>query len=204
MGKFYQINLRLDVAVLQKVYIRVFIALLSLQGSQRNQDTRLCIILDASLHPTYNLNKHICLHQNINVNTLESVAGSITQASGTLNLRMAWVRESSMEAAGTLLMAASSPVSIPNPPWSADQSLEWCCCHKDPCQNKFQLCQVLRLSSIELQLLGCQDRIGFRIPPLTQAVWSSNCLIEGVSTLKVISQVRDNPSLDLRIQGPPN
>ena len=55
--------------------------------------------------------------------------------------------------------------------------------------------------------MWCWDRNGSRITPLSQAVWSSNCLVEGGLTplgLDVISQLRDNPSLDLRMQGPPN
>ena len=30
-------------------------------------------------------------------------------------------------------------------------------------------------------LMWCQDRTGRRIPPLSQVVWSSNCLVEGGS-----------------------
>ena len=66
VGKFYQINLRLDV-VLQKS-IRVFIALLSLQGSQRNRtqgykQSRMCLYIQH----TYNFNKHVW--QTLSVHT---------------------------------------------------------------------------------------------------------------------------------------
>ena len=46
---------------------------------------------------------------------------------------------------------------------------------------------------------------GHRIPPLSQVVWSSNCLVEGGSTPLGLEDGNpekwDVPSLDLRIQG---
>ena len=58
-------------------------------------------------------------------------------------------------------------------------------------------------ASVILNYSCCGVRIELAVG--SQAVWNSNCLVEGGSTplgLEVISQIRDDPSLDLRIQGP--
>ena len=68
-------------------------------------------------------------------------------------MRMACGRESSPEAAGTLVVAAPSPGSILHHPGGAGWSWRQCGCQKDPCETKFQFCQVPRRGGIKLQLL---------------------------------------------------
>ena len=48
-----------------------------------------------------------------------------------LSLRMAWGRESSLEAAGALRAAAPILGSIPNSSWGWGWSWGWCSCHED-------------------------------------------------------------------------
>ena len=70
-----------------------------------------------------------------------------------------------MEAAGTLVAAASSPGSILKHPGGAGWSWGWCGCQKDPCQTKFQFCRVPRMGGIKLQLL-CGVRIELAVGSL--------------------------------------
>ena len=78
---------------------------------------------------------------------------------------MAWGRESSLEAAGTLVVAAPSPGSILHHPGGAGWSWGWCGCHKDPCQTKLQFCRVPHMGGIKLQLL-CGVRIELAVGSL--------------------------------------
>ena len=78
---------------------------------------------------------------------------------------MAWGRESSLEAAGTLVVAAPIPGSILHHPGCVGWSWGRCGCHKDPCQTKFQFCQVPRMGGIKLQLL-CGVRIELAVGSL--------------------------------------
>ena len=75
--------------------------------------------------------------------------GSVIQATGTVDLRMARGRESSLEAAGALVAAAPILGSISNPPevWVG------CGCHKDSISGQIPTCLVLRIGGIKLQLL---------------------------------------------------
>ena len=66
---------------------------------------------------------------------------------------MAWGRESSLEAAGTLVAAAPSPGSILHHLGGAGWSWWRCGCQKDPCWTEFQFCRVPRMGGIKLQLL---------------------------------------------------
>ena len=71
---------------------------------------------------------------------------------------MACGRESSLEAADTLVAAAPSPGSILHHPGGTAWSGGRCGSHKDPCQTKFQFCQVPCMGGIKLQLI-CGVRI---------------------------------------------
>ena len=64
-------------------------------------------------------------------------------------------------------------------PGGAGWSWGWCCCQEVPCQTKFKLCQVPCFIGDKLHLVLCKDWTGRRIPTLSQAVWNSNCLVEG-------------------------
>ena len=88
-----------------------------------------------------------------NCNNRESVAGSVIQATGTVEfedgLRTGFLPGGCWYSFGRINSTPSGGAS-----WSWGQ----CGCHKEPCQTEFQLCWVLRMGGIKLQLL-CGVRI---------------------------------------------
>ena len=73
---------------------------------------------------------------------------------------MALEWESSLEAAGALVAAATILGSILNPPGGAGWSWFGCGCHKYPISDQIPTCLVPRIGGIKLQLL-----CGVRIDP---------------------------------------
>ena len=73
-------------------------------------------------------------------------------------MRMAWVRESSLQTVGALGAAAPILESISNPSGGASWSWVGCGCYKDPISDQFSTCSVPHIGAIELQLL-CGVRI---------------------------------------------
>jgi len=71
---------------------------------------------------------------------------------------MALGEESTLEAAGALVVAAPILGSIFNPSGGEGWSWVGCSCHKDPISDQIPTCLVLRIGGIELQLL-CGVRI---------------------------------------------
>ena len=119
---------------------------------------------------------------------------------------MACGQESSLEAAGTLVAAAPSPGSILHHQGGASWSLGWCGCHKDPCQTKFQCCQVPCMGVIKLQL-ECDVRIELAVGSFP---YPGNYLdfqfvspgrerpLSGLPICKPCLDVRQNPPSDTR------
>ena len=93
------------------------------------------------------------------------VADPVIEAIAGLEFEDGLRRESSLEAAGTLVVAAPSPGSILHHPGGAGWSWGRYGCQKDPCQIKFQFCQVPRMGGIKLQLL-CGVRIELAVGSL--------------------------------------
>ena len=120
------------------------------------------------------------------------------------SLRMAWGREFSLEAAGTLVAAAPSPGSILHHPGGAGWSWGRCGCHKDPCQTKLQFCRVPRMGGIKLQLL-CGVRIELAVGSLPYPGKSGfpivtprrNRPFSGFLICKPCLDVKQNPSRDI-------
>ena len=115
-------------------------------------------------------------------------------------------RESSLEAAGTLVAAAPSPGSIlhhPSAPGCVGWSWGRCGCHKDPCQTELQFCQVLHMGGIKLQLL-CGVRIELAVGSLPYPGESGFPIVSpgrdrplsGFPICKPCLNVRQNPSRD--------
>ena len=67
----------------------------------------------------------------------ESVAGSVIQATGMVEFEDGLRTESSLQAAGTLVVAAPSPGSILHHPGCVGWSWGRYGCPKDPCQTEF-------------------------------------------------------------------
>jgi len=120
------------------------------------------------------------------------------------NLRMAWGRESSLEAVGTLVAAASSWGSFlhhPSARGGVDWSWGWCGCPKGPLSNWIPIRSAHRWYQIT-SVMGFKDKTGRRIPPLPQiqdcksVKPSPPAWKRGLSGSDCPLDVRQNPSKD--------